>query len=73
MIEPTEAESKQTLDRFIEAMIKADDLSLADPNVFANLPQSTPVTRPDEVKAARDVNTNYFLNKTVQTQLAAAI
>lgn len=60
MIEPTEAESKQTLDRFIEAMIQADDLSQANPGLFADLPQSTPVTRPDEVKAARDVNTNYF-------------
>jgi glycine dehydrogenase subunit 2 len=60
MIEPTETESKETMDRFIEAMFKADRLSETDPEIFHDLPKTTPVTRPDEVKAARDVNTNYF-------------
>ncbi|MBI5415214.1 MAG: hypothetical protein HZA29_00195 [Candidatus Omnitrophica bacterium] len=60
MIEPTESESKQTLDQFVEAMAKADELSRTNPGLFADMPGTTPVTRPDEVKAARDVNTNYF-------------
>jgi len=60
MIEPTETESKETLDQFIEAMFEADKLSQSQPDVFHNLPQSTPITRPDEVKAARDINVNYF-------------
>ncbi len=60
MIEPTETESRQTLDRFIDALVEADDLSQRHPEYFRNLPRSTPVTRPDEVKAARDVRTNYF-------------
>ena len=64
MIEPTETESKQTMDLFIEAMIEADELSKKAPETFKNLPVTTPVTRPDEVKAARDLNTNYFLNNT---------
>ena len=62
MIEPTETESKQTMDLFIEAMIEADELSKKAPETFKNLPVTTPVTRPDEVKAARDLNTNYFFN-----------
>jgi len=61
MIEPTETESKETMDRFIEEMFKADRLSETDPEMFCDLPKTTPVTRPDEVKAARDVNTNYFM------------
>jgi len=61
MIEPTETESKETMDRFIEETFKADRLSETDPEMFCDLPKTTPVTRPDEVKAARDVNTNYFM------------
>jgi glycine dehydrogenase subunit 2 len=63
MIEPTETESKQTMDQFIDAMFKADELSRLQPKTFHDLPKTTPVTRPDEVKAARDINTNYFQNR----------
>ena len=63
MIEPTESESRQTLDHFIDVMLKIDALSKTQPEIVAGRPQSTPVSRPDEVKAARDVNTNYFLNR----------
>ncbi|MBI5023598.1 MAG: aminomethyl-transferring glycine dehydrogenase subunit GcvPB [Candidatus Omnitrophica bacterium] len=63
MIEPTESESKQTLDHFIDVMLKIDDLSKTQPEIVAGRPQSTPVSRPDEVKAARDVSTNYFLTQ----------
>jgi len=44
-------------------MIKADDMSRKDPEQFKAFPKTMPVHRPDEVKAARDLNTNYFLNK----------
>jgi len=60
MIEPTETESKETMDFFIEMMFKADDLSQTDPEAFHDLPNTTSVTRPDEVKAARDTKTSYF-------------
>ena len=63
MIEPTESESRQTLDHFIDVMLKIDELSKTQPEIVAGRPRSTPVSRPDEVKAARDVNTNYFLNR----------
>jgi glycine dehydrogenase subunit 2 len=62
MIEPTETESKQTMDRFIEKMIEADRLSLDNPEGFKDLPKTMPVTRPDEVKAARDVKTSFFMS-----------
>lgn len=60
MIEPTETETKATMDQFIEKMIEADDLSKKDPDAFHDFPKTTPISRPDEVKAARDLNTNYF-------------
>lgn len=61
MIEPTETESKKMLDEFIDAMIEASVLSEKQPEVFKSFPQTMPITRPDEVKAARELNTNYFL------------
>ncbi|MCK5215872.1 MAG: aminomethyl-transferring glycine dehydrogenase subunit GcvPB [Candidatus Omnitrophica bacterium] len=63
MIEPTETESKQAIDGFIEAMIEAHDLIKKKPEVFKEFPQSTPISRPDEVKAARELNANYFNKK----------
>ena len=60
MIEPTETESKKTLDEFIQVMVDVDELSEKNPQFFKDLPKTTPVTRPDEVKAARDLDTNFF-------------
>ena len=61
MIEPTETESKETMDNFIAKMIEADNLSQSDPGAFKEFPKTMPVNRPDEVKAARDIKTSYFL------------
>ncbi|MBF0521694.1 MAG: aminomethyl-transferring glycine dehydrogenase subunit GcvPB [Candidatus Omnitrophica bacterium] len=63
MIEPTETESKATIDNFIDVMIQADELSKTNPDLFHSFPQTTPVSRPDEVKAAMDIDTSYFLKK----------
>jgi len=60
MIEPTETESKKAMDDFVEVMFAADELSRTNPEEFKDLPKTTPVTRPDEVKAARELNANYF-------------
>ena len=56
MIEPTETESKETLDNFIECMIEAARLLKEDPDVLKKAPKTTPVGRLDETKAARDMN-----------------
>jgi glycine dehydrogenase subunit 2 len=50
MVEPTETESKETLDAFAEALLKISD----EPADFLhNAPHSTAISRPDDVKAAR--------------------
>ena len=53
MIEPTETESKQTLDEFIEVMRKIALEAKENPELLHNAPHNTPVGRPDETGAAR--------------------
>jgi glycine dehydrogenase subunit 2 len=55
MIEPTETESKQTLDAFAEAMIKIAQEARSDPELLKQAPHNTPVGRLDEVTAARQL------------------
>lgn len=55
MIEPTETESKKTLDEFINAMKKILKESKNDPDFLSNSPYNTPVSRLDEVYAARNL------------------
>jgi len=50
MIEPTETESKETLDAFAQVI---HDILAEDPEFLHQAPHETPVSRPDEVKAAR--------------------
>ena len=54
MIEPTETESKETLDAFIEVMRKIADEAAQDPNILHEAPHNTPISRPDETTAARN-------------------
>ena len=56
MIEPTETESKATLDAFIAVMKEAAELAETDPAAFAAFPATMPVTRLDETRAARSQN-----------------
>jgi glycine dehydrogenase subunit 2 len=56
MIEPTETESKETLDAFIFAMKNIADEIETLPEKFHEAPVTTPVGRLDEVKAARDMD-----------------
>ena len=53
MIEPTETESPQTLDAFVDAMIAIAREAETDPEIVRTAPHETPVTRLDEVTAAR--------------------
>ncbi len=59
MIEPTECESKETLDRFVEAMRAIAAQAAADPAPLLAAPVTTPVCRPDEVRAARGMDFAY--------------
>jgi glycine dehydrogenase subunit 2 len=53
MIEPTETESKETLDAFAEGMAQIAEEAKDRPDLLHSAPHTTPVTRLDEVKAAR--------------------
>jgi glycine dehydrogenase subunit 2 len=53
MVEPTETESKETLDAFANALIEIDRESKKDPEMVEHAPYNTPIKRVDEVGAAR--------------------
>ncbi|MCI0873921.1 MAG: aminomethyl-transferring glycine dehydrogenase subunit GcvPB [Chloroflexi bacterium] len=53
MIEPTESESKETLDHFIAVMRQIDDEIDSAPELIHDAPHDLPVTRLDEATAAR--------------------
>jgi glycine dehydrogenase subunit 2 len=53
MIEPTETESRETLDHFIQVMRQIDDEIDRDPALLHDAPHDLPVTRLDEATAAR--------------------
>ncbi len=55
MIEPTETESKQTMDAFVDALVKIAAEARTDPQLLKNAPHNTPVGRLDEVKAAKEL------------------
>lgn len=54
MIEPTETESKETLDAFLEAMIQIAGDAESNPEILKEAPVNTPVSRLDEASAARN-------------------
>lgn len=55
MIEPTETESRETLDIFIDIMTKIAEEAKSDPEMLKNAPHNTIVRRIDEAKAARSL------------------
>lgn len=60
MIEPTESETKETLDEFVDVMLKIDREADENPELVRNAPHTTPVRRLDEAAAARTLNISYF-------------
>jgi glycine dehydrogenase subunit 2 len=54
MIEPTESESKESLDQFISAMKEIAEEAERDPSQITSAPHLTKVSRLDEVRAARE-------------------
>jgi glycine dehydrogenase subunit 2 len=55
MIEPTETESKETLDAFADAMLQIAEEARTQPELLKSAPHHAPVKRLDEVKAAKDL------------------
>ncbi|MGZ5119364.1 MAG: aminomethyl-transferring glycine dehydrogenase subunit GcvPB, partial [Burkholderiales bacterium] len=56
LIEPSETESKQTLDAFVDAMKTILEEAHAQPEIVKTAPHTTPVRRLDDVKAARELD-----------------
>jgi glycine dehydrogenase subunit 2 len=55
MIEPTETESKDTLDAFVGAMLQIAEEARSDPEKLRTAPHTTPIGRLDEVRAAKQL------------------
>lgn len=53
MIEPTETETPETLDGFVEAMLSIAEEAKKEPEIVKTAPHSTPIGRLDEARAAR--------------------
>ena len=60
MIEPTETESRETLDAFVAAMVQIAEEARTDPEILHSAPHVTPVGRLDEVKAARELRLRWI-------------
>lgn len=60
MVEPTETETKETLDEAIKIYKEVYKNACKDPETIHNCPVTTPIGRPDEVKAARNPILRYF-------------
>jgi len=60
MIEPTETESKETLDLFVEILKAIRAEAAADPEVLRTAPENTPIGRLDEARAARQPDLSWL-------------
>ena len=63
MIEPTENESKETIDAFIDVMHKIAKEAKTDPELVKTAPHNTPIGRVDDVLAAKNPITTYWKSK----------
>lgn len=60
LIEPTETESKEELDSFVQVMKQIREEAQNNPELLKDAPHTLPVKRLDDVKAARELDLNYF-------------
>lgn len=59
MVEPTETESKETIDGLAEALLAIAAEAKDDPEALKTAPTTTPVRRPDEARAARSLKVRW--------------
>ena len=59
MIEPTETESKETLDAFADALLRIAEEARTNPQLLHEAPHNAPVRRVDEVRAAKELILRY--------------
>ncbi len=63
MIEPTETETLETLDRFIKTMVRIDREARENPDKLHQAPHNTPISRLNEAAAARQLDVRYHSDK----------
>jgi glycine dehydrogenase subunit 2 len=71
MVEPTETESLETLDHFVEVMRGIADRAATDPESIKRAPTTTPVGRLDEAAAARRPDLRHTFDDVVSDAHAA--
>jgi glycine dehydrogenase subunit 2 len=59
MVEPTETESKETIDGLAAALNRIAGEADDDPELLTSAPVTTPVRRPDEARAARELQVRW--------------
>jgi glycine dehydrogenase subunit 2 len=59
LIEPTETETRQEMDGFIDAMIKINDEAQSNADLVTTAPHTLPVKRLDDVKAAKELDLSW--------------
>lgn len=59
MVEPTETETRETLDEAVDVLRGIWELAHTDPQALHRKPETTPIGRPDEVAAARNPRIRY--------------
>lgn len=62
MVEPTETESKETMDEAIKIYLDLYEKAYSDPEYLKTAPHHTPIKRPDEVGAARNPRVRYIFS-----------
>ncbi len=72
MIEPTETETKERLDEFVDAMRAIAREAIDDPAVLKSAPLTRPVRRLDEVKAAKQPVVRYAFEPDAEAEAEAA-
>ncbi len=60
MVEPTETESKETIDDLARCLNQIAEEAAHDPDLLHQAPRTTPVRRPDEAKAARELKLRWL-------------
>lgn len=63
LIEPTETECREELNGFISAMQAIRDEAEKNPDLLRNAPHTMPVRRLDDVRAARELDLNFYSQK----------
>ena len=59
MIEPTESETKERLDKFVNVMVKIAEEIKQNPEIVNSAPHNAPIKKVDETLAARQPNLRY--------------